>query len=388
MEECFLAEFDNICNVFGRDDWGPVLRLTCRGAMSDMSNALRDLNTHIRANLTTDCFLGFEILDLISRLAASMESKTGELKLSFQDALKPIRDTAKSSLAELLDDVRQRVTNIPSIPTDAAVVPVTIETMQRLQNMTPYMAPLSSILTALGDGNWTSTAASNNASSTSLPSLKSFDVGADGRKLLGHYAMDNIEVLMQNLESRGRNQQAATKGKDNKGNTLLGAFLANNVAIIERMIRTSDLAPLLTDSMARIDFWRKKGKTLYSDAWRETSTFLLDAVHTNRGGQRPPSGSSSNINSAEVVKALSGKEKDVIKDKFRNFNTSFDTLVERHKGFMMEREVRAMLGREIQAMIEPLYCRFWDRYHEIDKGKGKYVKYDKSQLVGILAGLG
>lgn len=53
----------------------------------------------------------------------------------------------------------------------------------------------------------------------------------------------------------------------------------------------------------------------------------------------------------------------------------------------MEREVRIQLAREVQAMIEPLYSRFWDRYHEIDKGKGKYVKYDKGSLSAQLATL-
>jgi exocyst complex protein 7 len=37
--------------------------------------------------------------------------------------------------------------------------------------------------------------------------------------------------------------------------------------------------------------------------------------------------------------------------------------------------------------IERLYIRFWDRYREVDKGKGKYVKYDKAQVSQILAGL-
>ena len=49
--------------------------------------------------------------------------------------------------------------------------------------------------------------------------------------------------------------------------------------------------------------------------------------------------------------------------------------------------MRSQLAREVQAMIEPLYGRFWDRYHEVDKGKGKYVKFDKGGLAGLLAGL-
>ena len=70
------------------------------------------------------------------------------------------------------------------------------------------------------------------------------------------------------------------------------------------------------------------------------------------------------------------------------FNTSFEDLSNKHRALAMEREVRSLLAREIQGMIEPLYARFWDRYHEIDKGKGKYVKWDKGGLSSVLVGLG
>ena len=53
----------------------------------------------------------------------------------------------------------------------------------------------------------------------------------------------------------------------------------------------------------------------------------------------------------------------------------------------MEREVRGALGREVQGVLEPLYGRFHDRYHEIDKGRGKYVKYDKAAFSAQLAAL-
>jgi exocyst complex protein 7 len=87
------------------------------------------------------------------------------------------------------------------------------------------------------------------------------------------------------------------------------------------------------------------------------------------------------------MKGLSSKDKENIKAKFGAFNASFDDMVARHKQYSMEREVRQMFARDIQHMIEPLYNRFWDRYHEIDKGKGKYVKYDKSSISAVFLSL-
>ncbi|KAI9824452.1 MAG: exocyst complex component exo70 [Thelocarpon impressellum] len=381
MEALFTTEYENVCSVFGRESWGKVFSLTCRGALTDMSKTLRELDAHIKGNLTTDCFLAYEVVDIVSKLSYQIDTRTGQLKGPFADALKPVRETAKMSLAELLEDIRRRVSSMPAFPPDGAVVPVTTDTMSRLQNMADYLAPLSSILTSLGDGGWKSGGPSNAASTAS--NAKALDVGADGQQLLAHYCMDSIETLLQSLESKGRTPMNVPKTK-----SLIGAFLANNVAIVDRMIRSSDLLPLLMKSMSRIDHWRKKGVSMYLDAWKDPSAFLLDVQYTNRGGQRPPSNNSANINSAEIIKGLSSKDKDSIKEKFRGFNSSFDDLVGRHKAFALEREVRALLAREVQAMIEPLYGRFWDRYHDIDKGKGKYVKYDKSQLTGILASLG
>jgi exocyst complex protein 7 len=247
--------------------------------------------------------------------------------------------------------------------------------------MTEYLSPLSTILISLGDGNWSSSASISSAASSSSPSLKSFDVGADGRQLLAHYAVDVFDALLTNLDSKARILM--------KGKSVLGVFLSNNVAIIDRGIRNSDLQSLLqqANNMSRIDGWRKKATSMYLDAWKEPSTYLFDVQYTNRGSQRPPSGSGQTINSAEIIKSLDSKKKDAIKEKFRMFNTTFDELVARHKALHMEREVRELLAKQVQQMIEPLYARFWDRYHEIDKGKGKYVKYDKNTISTVLASL-
>ena len=168
-----------------------------------------------------------------------------------------------------------------------------------------------------------------------------------------------------------------------------GVFLSNVFCTVDRSIRSSpELAKYLGsgDSIARIDSFRKRATSTYLDAWKETSHYLLDVQYTSRGSGRPTSGGV--VDSSAIVKSLSSKDKDAIKDKFKAFNASFEDLVTRHKALYMEREVRGVLAREVQAVLEPLYARFWDRYHEIDKGRGKYVKFDKASLSAQLAALG
>ena len=375
MEAAFLAEYDNICALFSRDEWSKVYNLTCQGAISELARTLRDLNQHIRASLTTDCYLAYEIIEIMTSLTSNLESRTGELKQSLASALKPVRETGKFSLGELLEDTRRRVNAMHVLPSDGSAVPITVETMNRLQNMVDFLRPISSIMISLGEGGWKTNSAS--ASSEQIPNLNTFDISADGRKIFGSYSIDTIDVLMSSLDNKGK---VLSKSK-----ATLGVFLANNATIIDRMIRTSDLIPLLSPRMADVEKWRKTGSSLYTVAWREPSTHLLDVQYTNRGA-RPPSQSAA-IDSASIVKALSSKDRDSIKEKFRLFNTSFDELVAKHRSLNMEREVREMLARQVQGMIEPLYYRFWDRYHDVDKGKGKYVKYDKAAIAAVFAGL-
>jgi exocyst complex protein 7 len=370
MEGLFVAEHENICSIFMRQDWGPAFQTACQAPLAEMARTIREINNHIKSHLNTDCYLAYEVTEIISGLSNNLETRTGELKATLGAALKPVRETAKSSLGELLDDTKRKVASVQALPSDGAPMAVVSDTMKRLQSMVDFLRPISSIMISLGDGGWRSGAAAN-SSMDAIPSLASFDIGADGKDIFAHYCTDTIDALMSALEQKAR---LLLKGK-----SILGVFLANSVTIIERMIRDSDLRPLLEGRLGGLDGWRKKAKAFYSEACKDVSMHLFDVIHTNRA-QRPPSGSSE---SASIVKGLSSRDKESIKGKFQTFNVSFDDLIARHKSYSMEREVRQMFARDMQQMLEPLYNRFWDRYHEIDKGKGKYVKYDKSSISAV-----
>jgi exocyst complex protein 7 len=290
----------------------------------------------------------------------------------------PIRETGRTSLAELLEDTRRRVGAIQVLSPDGAAMPITSEIMTRLQSMVDFLRPISSIMISLGDGNWKTV----NAASGSLdqvPSLKSFDVGADGRQLFAHYSSDTVDALMTSFDQRAR---LLLKSK-----SVIGAFLANNISVVDRMIRNSDLQAIMATRQSCVEPWRKKAVNLYLDPWNEPSKQLMDQQYTNRGTTRPPSGSAVAVDSAAILKGLTSKDKDAIKERFRIFNTSFDELVARHKSLKMDPDVRDMMAKQVQQQMEPLYGRFWDRYHDVDKGKGKYVKYDKGSISAVFLAL-
>ncbi|KAI1393971.1 Cullin repeat-like-containing domain protein [Hypoxylon trugodes] len=203
MEGLFVAEYDNICNIFMRQDWGPAFQMTCQAPLAELARTIREINNHIKNHLNTDCYLAYEVTEIMSNLSNNIEERTGELKSTLAAALKPVRETGKSSLAELLEDTKRKVGGMQALPSDGSPVPIVSETMQRLQTMVDFLRPISSIMISLGDGGWKSAAAAN-TSTDGIPSLASFDIGADGKEIFAHYCTDTIDALMSALEQKAR----------------------------------------------------------------------------------------------------------------------------------------------------------------------------------------
>ena len=381
IEGMAVAENENVGRIFSREERGMVLEATFRNTLSHFASTLKELNNIIKSRIMSECFLAFEIVDLVTPLSYRLHSRTGQLKSQFTDALKPIRDTSRSSLTDILDQTAQQASSLTTLPNDGNTIPLVSETASRLVALSTSSRPVSSLLSSIGDGNWRT---SSSLATSSQPSLLSIGPETENPTLLSHYLLDIIEALLSTLEPRAKTLH--------RSKSLQGCFLANSIAVLDRSIRSStDLAMYLGISphTAKLESWRRKAVSLYLDAWRETQVHLLDQITTKHNpstsSNRPISGSATE--SAAIVKGMSSKEKDKKKEQFKAFNTSFDEMVARHKGLAMEKEVRAQLGKEVQGVIEPLYARFWDRYHEIDKGKGKVVKYDKAALAAVLAGL-
>lgn len=384
LENMFLAEHENIVRVFRGETVGRVFSATCSKALNDFSKTLSELNSVIRSRLLTDCFLAYEIIDLITPLSYRLEKRTGQLRPQISDALRPIRDAARSSLAEILSRTRSQAEGITTLPPDGNTIPLVHETATRIRTLAQFDKPLLHLLTSIGDGGWRGNAPSNasanslGAGSNTTPQSSTLNLAetAENRGLLSNYLGDILDTLIATLNSRSQTFH--------KTKPLQAVFMLNTIAILTRTITSNpELQPYLSPS--RLESHRKSATSSYMTAWREPSAHLLDTINTT--SSRPVSGSSSALDSTAIIKSLSSKDKDRIKEKFKLFNAAFDEQVARHKSLFMEREVKAGLQRDIQSTIEPLYARFWDRYHELDKGKGKTVKYSKSELATVLNSL-
>lgn len=93
--------------------------------MAQFSHTVNDINTHVRANIITDCFLAFEVLENVNPTMGRLVTKTGE-KEGFLEALKPIKFTATGSFQEMLEDAKRKGAAIQALPPDNGVLDFTI----------------------------------------------------------------------------------------------------------------------------------------------------------------------------------------------------------------------------------------------------------------------
>ena len=89
IEGIFLAEAENTSRIF-RSDAGRVFVATCGKAMATFTRTMSDLNNAIKPRIMSDCFLAFEILDLMTPLSYRIEQRTGQLRPQFAEGLRSL----------------------------------------------------------------------------------------------------------------------------------------------------------------------------------------------------------------------------------------------------------------------------------------------------------
>lgn len=401
LEGMILAEHENTSRIFRGGESPRILTQTCATTIATFSRTMTDLNRHIKSRMLSDCFLAYEILELITPLSYHIESTTNALRPQISDALRPIRDTARSSLAEVLVQTRAAAESTPSLPPDGSPIAFVNATAQRLQSFCTFDRPVLTLLSSLGDGGWRSNPSSTSDQPNATKSSLSLELtpSTENPTLLSHYLLDLISSLLDPLITR-------STALHHRSKPLAGIFQLNCIALLSRAINTHPDAMRyvgITPHSQKLDAYRKAASSLYLAAWREPSAHLLDTISTTNSSSNNTAGtrnSGSALESTQIIKSLSSKDKDKIREKFKLFNSSFEELVARHKSMYMEKEVKNMMAREVSALIEPLYGRFWERYRDVDSGKGGVagigkskkggggvVKYTKAEVSGILAGL-
>ncbi|KAK6458393.1 Cullin repeat-like-containing domain protein [Scheffersomyces xylosifermentans] len=204
--------------------------------------------------------------------------------------------------------------------------------------------------------------------------------------LLSSFYSDVIDSIMINIEIGLRNSDANYK------KSTQGFFLIKNLVMIETILNRSQ--PLHTSlghlGMERLNKLKNRFLKLFLDDWNYASYIIIrdmTSIATQHahamgatGGQGPSTGGTSSGH-------LSNKERDQIKDLFKNFNESFEEAIRNYEKYnITDVNLRNYLSNEIKKLIINAYFKLYDKYGNSDftKNKSKYVKYDKNQFERLL----
>lgn len=151
------------------------------------------------------------------------------------------------------------------------------------------------------------------------------------------------------------------KSKGYKKPVIGTVFLLNNYHYILKNIKSTQLSDSIEPTvMINLDKLLLKQMDTYRTNWIACVEFLMD---------------STNIQDGTIVKTLSTKQKDAIKDKFRvcrilifflkpkGFNDTFEEFIKNSKSYSVpDVDLRAQMVNDIKAVLVPMYNRFFDRY--------------------------
>ena len=200
---------------------------------------------------------------------------------------------------------------------------------------------------------------------------------------------DVLEALVQNIEAKSRFYK--------KGQTLTQLFLLNNYFYISKAVRTtpgllevingpdSGNQPLNSLPSAVYERPLKQNVDQYQDNWKTCVEHLMDVTYVQDGG---------------LQQVLNSNQRQMVKDKFKNFNHDFDELWKTQKQYSIpDVDLRAMVLKDVHQVLIPMYDKFLTKYAssggsggvgagstmEFTKNVQKYIRYDVSMVKDMVA---
>ncbi|KAG0291132.1 exocyst complex component exo70 [Dissophora globulifera] len=340
----------------------------------------RGITRRIRKTYTSEVGILFDVIESLEATMNTFESVFGlarrQKENDASELLKTFKATAMRTFIDFLGEVRNHNNaKYQAMPLDGAVHQMTSDTLNYMRRLMNYLPMVESILNVIGDGNW------NSPESGASQNRRSQAAGRGSRSpILQHYFADVLEALVQNIEAKSRFYK--------KGQGLAQIFLLNNYFYISKSVRTtpglleiingSDTGNNLTSAVYERPL--KQTVDAYQDNWRSCVEHLMDVTYVQDGG---------------LQQVLNSNQRQMVKDKFKNFNHDFDELWKAQKQYSIpDMDLRAMVLKDLHQVLIPMYDKFLTKYAssggsggvgagatmEFTKNVQKYIRYDVSMV--------
>ncbi|BFZ57320.1 exocyst complex component exo70 [Savitreella phatthalungensis] len=258
-------------------------------AFQEYLGTVKAIAGHIMDRPSTDCYLGFETLEHMRRLQASLP----ELGLDTSMAL------VASSCAPAFYELLQLISRADFVPaSDAGIVDLTRDVTTRLVRFSQYRAVVLDLIYHVGENNWR--APLNGPVRLGQAPVEEATSVFDG------FAAEVAGALVTHIEGKAR----ATGRKPG----FVGVVCLNNTAALQHGIGRSDLSPMAPRTTpAKLDDLMKRGFKLYRESWDVSARPLMDTTVMRTVGDKRQS--------------FTNKDREALKDRFRTFNTEFETSI-------------------------------------------------------------
>ncbi|KAF9279425.1 exocyst complex component exo70 [Mortierella alpina] len=342
----------------------------------------RSLTRRVRKTYTSEIGILFDVIDSLETSMNTFESVFGLARRQKEndalELLKSFKAAAMRTFIDFITDLRnQNNTKYQAMPLDGTVHQLTSDTLNYMKRLMSYQPMVESILNLLGDGNW------NNPESATPQNRRSQATRSSRDSVLQHYFADVLEALVQNIDAKSKFYK--------KGQSLTQLFLLNNYFYISKSVRTtpgllelingpdSASAPVNSLNSAVYERPLKQNVDLYQDNWKSCVEHLMDVTYVQDGG---------------VQQVLNSNQRQMVKDKFKNFNHDFDELWKTQKQYSIpDMDLRAMVLKDVHQILIPMYDKFLAKYAsssgaagagattmEFTKNLQKYIRYDVSMI--------
>ncbi|KAF9303141.1 exocyst complex component exo70 [Mortierella antarctica] len=311
----------------------------------------RALTRRVRKTYTSEVGILFDVIETLETSMNTFESVFGLARRQKEnDALELLKSFKAAAMRTFIDFVSD------------------LRTLNYVKRLMAYQPMVESVLTLIGDGNWNNPDAGANRRSQAP--------GRSSRAVFQHYLADVFEALVQNIDSKSKFYK--------KGQSLTQLFLLNNYFYISKSVRTHpglldlingpDGANAPANSLTSAVYERplKQNADLYQDNWKPCVEHLMDVTYVHEGG---------------VQHVLNSNQRQMVKDKFKNFNHDFDELWKAQKQYSIpDPDLRAMVLKDVHQIMIPMYEKFLNKYssnnssYEFTKNAQKYIRYDVSMV--------
>ncbi|RCK66035.1 Exocyst complex protein EXO70 [Candida viswanathii] len=281
---------------------------------------------------------------------------------------------------EFILAISKRFNNLPKF-TENSTQEVIVEIMSKLRKISEYKTGLIELIRNHQLGDWVKAAPFAKVFSSVIINPNVDTSTPDF--LLSSYYSDVIDDIMVSIELGLKTDQTMKKSTQ-------GFILVKNLFMLESIVnRSQDLFNSLGPmGMERIGKLKNRFLKLFLEDWNHAS-FIIIRDMTNIVSQLAIAGSSNTTSGTGggPVSNLSNKEREQVKELFKNFNESFEQALATYSRYNFgDVGLKQYLGNEVKKLVMNAYFKLYDKYGTSDftKNRAKYVKYDKVEFEKLL----